>query len=71
MNFSDQIRKKVYKTIEEYELISPKDKLIVAVSGGKDSMSLMHLLKDKFDMTALFIDVIILYFVDLFLSRKK
>ncbi len=57
MSFSEQIRKKVYKTINDYDLILPSDKLIVAVSGGKDSMSLMHLLKDKFNITALFIDV--------------
>ena len=36
--------KSIEKTIEKYNLISPKDKIGVAVSGGKDSMCLLHYL---------------------------
>jgi uncharacterized protein (TIGR00269 family) len=36
---------KVRKTIQEYQLCSKKDKIIVAMSGGKDSTVVAHLLK--------------------------
>ena len=36
--------KSIEKTIDKYNLISPKDKIGVAVSGGKDSMCLLHYL---------------------------
>lgn len=36
--------KSIEKTINNYDLISAKDKIGVAVSGGKDSMSLLHYL---------------------------
>ncbi len=36
--------KSIEKTIEKYNLISPKDRIGVAVSGGKDSMCLLHYL---------------------------
>ena len=47
--------KKVRKTINRYGMIDPGDLIIVAVSGGPDSVCLLHLLKDlkddlKFDL---------------------
>lgn len=37
--------KQMLHTIEEQELISPGDKIVVAVSGGPDSVCLLHVLK--------------------------
>lgn len=39
------MEKKVIQTIEKYNLIQKKDKLVVAVSGGPDSMCMLDLLK--------------------------
>lgn len=41
-----KIRKLITKAFSDYEMISPKDKLMVCVSGGKDSTILTLLLKD-------------------------
>ena len=39
-----QILKKVRQTIEKYNLFEPGDKIIVAVSGGADSVCLLNIL---------------------------
>ena len=38
------LKQKILKTIKEYNLISPRDKVIIGVSGGPDSMSLLNVL---------------------------
>lgn len=43
--FSKSIIRKTAKTISKYKMIQPNDIVGVAVSGGKDSLSLLHVLK--------------------------
>lgn len=40
------IYKKFVKGINNYEMISPGDKIAVAISGGKDSLTLAKLLQE-------------------------
>lgn len=42
--FCKSIESKVRGTISKYEMFEPKDKIMVAVSGGKDSVTLLHIL---------------------------
>ncbi|UCC58121.1 MAG: TIGR00269 family protein [Candidatus Bathyarchaeum sp.] len=42
--FCKTIEDKVRKTISKYEMLGPKDRIMVAVSGGKDSVTLLHIL---------------------------
>jgi uncharacterized protein (TIGR00269 family) len=42
--FCRTIEDRVRKTISRYEMLRPKDKFMVAVSGGKDSVTLLHIL---------------------------
>lgn len=41
--FLDYFEKKVYRTIRKFKLIDKKDKLCVACSGGKDSLTTLYL----------------------------
>jgi len=59
--FSDSIVKKTAKTISKYNMIQDRDVVGVAVSGGKDSLSLLHVLKKmseshNFKLTAITVD---------------
>jgi len=56
-HFNDYFEKKVLETIKEYDLLSKKDKICVAASGGKDSVSLLYVLhKYGYFVEALAID---------------
>mgnify|MGYP001598019873 CR=1 FL=1 len=44
-HFINYFEDKVFKTIKKYQLIERKDKLCVAASGGKDSLTVLHLTK--------------------------
>lgn len=51
-------KKRVQETIEKFKMFSKKDSILVAVSGGKDSMSILKALKDMdYNIKALHIDV--------------
>ena len=58
-----EVSKKAGKAITDFNMIQDGDRIAVAVSGGKDSLSLMHVLRHrqrvspvKFDFTAVHID---------------
>ncbi|MCM8791704.1 MAG: tRNA 2-thiocytidine(32) synthetase TtcA [Candidatus Omnitrophica bacterium] len=60
------LSKKVGKAIMDYQMISPTDRILVAVSGGKDSFVLLKILRDrlsfspvKYDLLAAHIDLMI------------
>ncbi len=43
-HFNEYFIRKVQRTIRKYRMINPSDKIAVAVSGGKDSIALLHVL---------------------------
>ncbi|ABM80451.1 putative ATPase of the PP-loop superfamily [Hyperthermus butylicus DSM 5456] len=43
-HFLEYFDRKVRRTLRRYKLFGPEEKIVVAVSGGKDSMSLLHYL---------------------------
>ncbi len=45
-HFLEQCRRQLTKAIDEYSMIEPDDKVLVAVSGGKDSLAVWDLLID-------------------------
>ena len=47
MDLTDKIYKKVRKAIDTYGLIEENDKILVGLSGGKDSMALLEFLTRK------------------------
>ncbi len=57
------VSRRAGKALVEFDMIKEGDRIAVAVSGGKDSLSLLHVLRDrrrvspvKFDFTAVHID---------------
>ena len=58
MDFEKRFIEKVKYTIKEYSLFSKDDKLLLAISGGKDSVSLAYALyKLGYNFDLLFIDL--------------
>ena len=56
-HFVDYFEEKVKNTIDKYDLLNKEERVAVAVSGGKDSLSLLYLLnKLKYNVTALAVD---------------
>ncbi|MFW5852745.1 MAG: ATP-binding protein, partial [Nanoarchaeota archaeon] len=61
LHFIDYFEKKVLKTIKKFKLIEQGDKVCVATSGGKDSLSVLYMTmkycrKQNIDFFALAID---------------
>ena len=54
-HFISYVESKIKKTIKRFGLLEPKDRIIVAVSGGKDSLTVLYNLR-KYDPIALAID---------------
>ncbi len=61
-DFIKYFEKKVFKTIAKYNLVDKNDRIAVAISGGKDSLTLLYLLnkfvssRRNFELFALLID---------------
>ncbi len=56
-HFLEYFEEKVKKTIEEFDLLDKKDKVCIAASGGKDSVTVLYLLnKLGYNVEALAID---------------
>jgi uncharacterized protein (TIGR00269 family) len=60
VHFKKYFEEKVRKTISKFKLFHPREKIAVAVSGGKDSTVLLYVLhKLKYDVTGITIDAYI------------
>ena len=55
-HFIEYYENKVLFTIKKYSLIKKKDRILVATSGGKDSMAITHVLSKNYDIDLLFIN---------------
>ena len=76
-HFIDYFENKVFKTIRQFELIDKKENLGIALSGGKDSLTVLHILNKlskqnpKIKISAIAIDEGILNYRDKTLQKAK
>jgi uncharacterized protein (TIGR00269 family) len=57
-HFVDHVRNQVTRTIKDFEMFRTEDRLLVAVSGGKDSLAIWDILIDLgYDATGLYLDL--------------
>ncbi|MDQ3941451.1 MAG: tRNA(Ile)-lysidine synthetase [Actinomycetota bacterium] len=57
-HFLALVRKQVARTIKEFRMFSPDDRLLVAVSGGKDSLAVWDILLEAgYDVTGFYLDL--------------
>ena len=71
-DFKKNFEKKVKDTIKKYMLFTKKEKIAVAVSGGKDSTVLLHLLKKNgYNVEAITVNALIGKYTDKNLENIK
>ncbi len=61
-HFIEYFEKRVFRTIQKYKMIREGDKVLLGLSGGKDSIALLHIFTNlqntlKFEILPLFIDL--------------
>jgi len=57
-HYFEAFERKVFKAIKSFSMFQPGDRILVAVSGGKDSIALLHLLHHhNYDVTGYYIDL--------------
>lgn len=57
-HFVQHIKSQVAKTIKEFKMFEPDDRLLIAVSGGKDSLAVWDILMDLgYDTTGFYLDL--------------
>ena len=61
-HFVEYLEKRVFKTVKKYKMIREGEKILLGVSGGKDSVVLLHILASfqnelRFEIIPLFIDL--------------
>ena len=57
-HFVEHVHKQVARAIKQFDMFSPHDRLLVAVSGGKDSLALWDVLLDlDYDATGVYLDL--------------
>jgi len=57
-HFIEHVRAQVAKAIKEFKMFAPSDRLLIAVSGGKDSLALWDVLLDLgYDTTGFYLDL--------------
>jgi uncharacterized protein (TIGR00269 family) len=57
-HFIEHVRSQVARTVKEFRMFGPDDRLLIAVSGGKDSLALWDILLDfGYDTTGFYLDL--------------